>query len=317
MLQPVALGTAPDIDLIEYARGTLCSLSFVTPDTAREVHATRLHHHFERVGLAPDMRSALGSLQFLREAEPVDGGYWIPAPLRSVALDGLHSLLVGAHPTSELRRHFQTTRRIGAGRVASVADVASLPVQPLETWRGFDGLSARTWTNASILEAAKQLVPSVNDNALEVFGIRERPNAAGRGYEPTWTSINDKAVACAWRRVELFRARTGVSSYRHFLGQRTVGSTFLEGPATSDPIRMQFGLAAINGTPLTVHVNSTPAGFGISLPIRPPTSLRRLLFALCEEEATSFGRRWTCSWHEFLPTLQALFQELDCETKHT
>ena len=39
---------APVIDPLEFARGTLCSLSFVATDTARETHVTRLHDQFDR-----------------------------------------------------------------------------------------------------------------------------------------------------------------------------------------------------------------------------------------------------------------------------
>lgn len=72
--QPVV----PVIDPLEFARGTLSSLSFVATDTARETHIARLHDQFDRAGVAASMADALGTLQFLREAEPLDGGYWIP-----------------------------------------------------------------------------------------------------------------------------------------------------------------------------------------------------------------------------------------------
>ena len=79
---------APVIDPLEFARGTLCSLSFVATDTARETHVTRLHDQFDRAGVAASMADALGTLQFLREAEPLDGGYWTPAPTRVVEVVG-------------------------------------------------------------------------------------------------------------------------------------------------------------------------------------------------------------------------------------
>ena len=317
MQMPKAVGTASDLDVAEYARGTLCSLSFVSADAARAVHATSLHNQFERAGLAPAMKSALGSLQFLREAEPLDAGYWIPAPLRTVPLDGLRSLVVGAHPTLELQRHFPNARRAGAGRVAATSEVACLPTQPLAAWRGFDGDVVSTWTRATILSAVGQLAPSLTSDALEVFSVRERLGPMGRRCEPSWVRFNDCAVTSAWRGMELFRTRTSHSSYRYFLGQRTASAKFLEGPGTSDPIRMQFGLAVLNGMPLTLQIDSTHTDFCISFPLRPPTSVRRLLFALCEEETASFGRKWMCPSTEHMPTVQALLQELGCETKNS
>ncbi len=108
---------APVMDPLEFARGTLCALSFVAADTARETHMTKLHGQFERAGVAASMEAALVTLNFLREAEPLDGGYWIPASTRRVDLDGERCRLVGVHPTAELRRHFGSVRRAGMGRV--------------------------------------------------------------------------------------------------------------------------------------------------------------------------------------------------------
>src|SRR5262245_60852873 len=99
----------PQIDRLEFARGALSALSFVSPDTAREVHVNKLHDQFDRAAIAHVLAEALGTLQFLREAEPLDGGYWIPAPTRAVPLDEELSLLIGIQPTDELRRHFAST----------------------------------------------------------------------------------------------------------------------------------------------------------------------------------------------------------------
>src|SRR6218665_79466 len=82
----------PPIDPLEFARGTLCSISFVDTNTAREVHATRLQYQFDRAGIVATMAGALETLKFLREAEPLDNGYWIPTPTRVVDLSGGHCL---------------------------------------------------------------------------------------------------------------------------------------------------------------------------------------------------------------------------------
>ncbi len=134
----------PVLDPLEYARGALCAASFIEPDAARETHVMRLHNLFERAGFAASMADALGTMQFLREVEPLDGGYWIPTPVRVVELDGKYCLLVGPQPTSELQRHFAGARRAGAGRVTDLADVQDLPRQPLAAWRGSDGTSRST-----------------------------------------------------------------------------------------------------------------------------------------------------------------------------
>lgn len=306
---------ATAIDILEYARGVLCSLSFAAPDTSREVHVARLHKQFDRAGIAPLLENALETLKFVREAEELGGGYWIPPPIRAVELGGKHCLLIGVHPTAELRRHFGSARRAGAGRVADAEEVVGLPRQSLAAWRGHDGSNASTWARTAIESAMQQLAPSIVDESLEAFGIRAGWVAIGGSREPTWVRRGD-AAACSWRGVGLFRARTSATRYRYFLGQHQSQSAFLEGPPAREPIRMQFGLAALLHQPLTIKITLLRDSLSISLPLSAPTAVRRLLVALCEADPRSFGRTWTCRNPEYLPALQASLQELECETAH-
>lgn len=302
----------PVLDPLEYARAAVCAASFVETDAARETHVTRLHSQFERAGLAASMAEALRTMQFLREVEPLDGGYWIPTPLRAVELDGKCCLLVGPQPTSELRRHFAGVRRAGAARVSDLADVHDLPRQPLAAWRGSDGNDACAWAQAAIDSAMKQFAPSLIDNGLEVFGTRM---GVGRRREPVWVQP-DQGAACEWRGAGLFRVRTGATRYRHFLGKYASSATFLEGPAVQDASRLQFGLAALQNQPLTISIESVFGAIAISLPLSAPRTVRRVLVALCDADPRSFGRIWTCREPRLQPILLGALQELKCETAH-
>lgn len=306
---------ATAIDILEYARGVLCSLSFAAPDTSREVHVTRLREHFDRAGIASLLENALDTLKLVREAEKLGGGYWIPPPIRAVELGSKHCLVIGAHPTAELRRHFGSARRAGAGRVADAKDVVDLPRQTLAAWRGHDGRNASTWARTAIESAMQQLAPSIIDESLEAFGTRAGRVAVGGSREPTWVRTGDTA-ACSWLGVGLFRARTSATRFRYFLGQHQSQSAFLEGPPALDPIRMQFGLAVLQHQPLTIKITLLRDSLSISLPLSAPTAVRRLLVALCEADPRSLGRTWICRNPEYLPTLQAALQELECETTH-
>ncbi len=303
---------APTLDSLEFARSALCATTFVAMDAARETHVARLYPLFERAGLAASMEGALGTMQFLREAEPLGGGYWITAPVRVVELVPECHLLVGPQPTSELRRHFIGLRRAGAGRVMNRADTAALPRQSLAAWRGSDGSDARTWTQSTINSAIKQLAPSVVADNLQVFAIRQ---AGGRYRDPVWVSAGS-CPPCEWRGVGLFRARTGAARYRYFLGKHDTGEEFLEGPVVLDAARVQCGLAALQSQPLRITINTISGTTSIYLPVTPPRSIRRLLVALCETEPRSFGRVWTCSAPAYLSVLLEALQELSCETKH-
>src|SRR6218665_4173686 len=59
----------PPIDPLECARGTLCSMSFVDTNTAREVHVTRLQYQFDRAGIVATMAGRPGRLKIFKERE--------------------------------------------------------------------------------------------------------------------------------------------------------------------------------------------------------------------------------------------------------
>lgn len=303
---------APALDPLEFARGALCAATFVAVDVARETHVAKLHSLFERAGLAPSMDVALGTMQFLREAEPLGSGYWTAAPVRVVELGLDCHLLVGPQPTSELQRHFAGLRRAGAGRVMNRTGNSALPMQSQSAWRGSDGNDARTWTQATISSAVKQFAPSVVAGNLQIFAVRQ---AGGKRREPIWASPGSSSP-CEWRGVGLFRERTGATRYRYFLGKHEAGREFLEGPAVLDAARVQCGLAALQNQPLTTTITTNFGTTSISLPVAPPRSVRRLLVALCEADPRSFGRVWTCCVSAYVPVLLEALQELSCETKN-
>ena len=259
------------------------------------------------------MADALETMKLVREAEALDGGYWVPAPTRAVDLAGKHCLLVGVYPTAELRRHFPSTLRAGAGRVAEREEVMSLPRQSLAAWCGSDGNDASTWARTAVESAMQRLAPSIVDEGLEVYGIRAGKGGTGRYCAPVWVRAGDSA-ACTWRGVGLFRSRTSATRYRYFLGRHESQSAFLEGPPAREPSRMQFGLAALQGQALTIKMTTLQNAASISLPLSAPFALRRLLVALCDADEQSFGRTWICRNRDYLPALQASLQELECET---
>ena len=302
----------PVLDPLEFARGALCAATFVATDAARETHVARLQNLFERAGLAASMADALGTMQFLREAEPLGGGYWVPAPVRVVELGPNCCLFVGPQPTSELQRHFAGVRRAGAGRLIDRTEVPELPKQSQAAWRGSDGSDSCAWAQSAVDSALKQLAPSLVDDGLAVFGTRI---AGGMRREPVWVQPGSGA-ACEWRGVGLFRARTGATRHRHFLGKYETGKKFLEGPAIQDAARLQFGLAALQSQPLTITINAVSGATSISLPLAPPRTVRRLLVALCDADPRSFGRVWTCREPVHLPVLLGAIQELKCQTAH-
>lgn len=300
----------PEIDALELARGALCVTSYEDANQAREVHISALLAYFNRAGLVST--DALKTLWFLREAQSLDGGYWIPAPTRTVALGGDLCMLVAIQPTEELRRHFPDVRRAGSARITGAGEVIGLQRQALERWRGADGQAASVWAKSAIEQAMSTLSPSLGEEELEVFEATPRARQLG-GWEPQWGRGGGGEGRCAWRGVGLFRARTGPATHRYFLGARQKGGNFLEGPAVYDVARMQFGLGVLQGRPFHPIVETARGVATVRLSIAAPTALRRLLVALCEEVPRSFGRVWTCRRPECVPTLTSVLLELSGE----
>lgn len=292
------------LDPLEVARSALSAASYQAQDESQEVHIGRLLGHFNRVGL--DASETLRMLRFLREAESLGAGYWIPAPTRAVRLTDGICLIISIHPTDELQRHFPSVRRAGAGRVVALRDVVGLPMQLLASWRGEDGLTAPAWTQQTIGACVGHLVPSIFDGEVEVFAIR--PRTADGAQAVVWTKVEDGGLE--FRGVQLLRVRTAPTKYRCFLGRYRSKEGFLEGPTVIEVARLQFGLAALTGQPLKPMLTTSNGTTVVKLPIPAPTPLRRLLFALCVEEQRSFGRRWVCKEGECQPILRAALDDL-------
>jgi hypothetical protein len=179
-------------DPLEFARGALCALSFTTSQHARETHIKKLRNQFEQAGLT--MRNELKTLQLLREAEELAQGYWILTPVRVVELNDKYFLLVAPQPTAELKRHFPSVSREGAGHVVNQEEGQNLPKQTLSAWRGSDGYDANTWASFFVDSSMKQLARSFVSDNLTVFGTK-----LGR---PEWMQPDD-SEACTWHGVSV------------------------------------------------------------------------------------------------------------------
>jgi hypothetical protein len=160
-----------------------------------------------------------------------------------------------------------------------------------------------------------QFAASIADEGVEVFGTRFGKRERGRRHEPAWVQPDDVS-ACTWRGFGLFRARTGTTRHRYFLGRHQAQSALLEGPTVREPFRMQFGLAALQNRALTIQISTSRDAVSIMLPLRAPTALRRLLVALCDADTRSAEPLWICRTRESLPALRASLQELECEIIH-
>lgn len=304
----------PELDSLEVARGALASLSFISECSAREVHSGRIQEIFARSGIGQHaLIPALEALGNLREVERLEYGYWLPTPPRKVSLDTDTSLLVSVAPTIELQRHFPTVRRAGLGRIVATQHVPALPSQPLRGWLDSVDIDTPMWARAEIESVLSGLKPSIASTDMEAFSIKAtRLAKQGVRNEPAWLSSTDRR-ASMWRNVKLFRSRISGRHYRYFLGRISNSGGLLEGLAVQDNLRLQYGLAALQGEPLTSSIRTKGDATCVRLPLPAPRPLRRLLSALCEPDPKSFGYLWVCRQAECWPTIEAALKDLGCE----
>jgi hypothetical protein len=313
-MRPLSL---PDFDPVEVVRGTVASLSVTDERTVHETNIRRIQQIFSRTGLPSHaLKSALEDIRALREAEHLGKGYWLPTPTRAVSLYDDTSLLVSIAPTTELQRHFPSVKRAGLGRLVATVHVNHLPIQSLKSWRGASDLDTPTWARAQIESATNNCKPSIAPADIEAFSVKTASRAThSTRREPAWLSIADHRAhrVPEWKSVSLFRTRLGSNTYRYFLGKITRSRALLEGPAVTDPLSMQYGLASLLREPLTVATRSQDNLIHITLPLSAPRSVRRLLSALCDVDTKTFGYVWLCSQPECWPTTKSALQELGCE----
>lgn len=135
------------LDPVEFGRGVMVSSAYRSPTLAVQVHVLRLRAAFERAGMVHRFRYVLNVLSLMREVQELAKGFWFPTPLRRVPV-GDRALVVGPHPTAELRRHFSEPECAGYVRFTDLDRLEALPSQELRDWSGLDVSDTRSWTSS-------------------------------------------------------------------------------------------------------------------------------------------------------------------------
>ncbi|MHB8348581.1 MAG: hypothetical protein ACYDHM_15830, partial [Acidiferrobacterales bacterium] len=241
-------------DAVEYGRGQVAAMAYLSATAAREVHILRLRNAFARAGVLHKLRYSLGVLNLMREVQELGGGYWFPTPLRIVPIGG-QAILVGPVPTHELQRHFNDVTRAGYARILSQWDGTALPSQDLDDWLGFDHQDTVAWSELQITNAQANLGPTISSGTVQFFCARTRRSLFGNTTALAWT--NDPRSSLAWRKgLILCREQIASAGFRYFLGRFENARLTAEGSVPKDVIRLQFGLAALAGEPCTVVVST-------------------------------------------------------------
>lgn len=310
--KPDSLLTDPDCwDPIEYCRGQISALSFVTKTMARDVHILSIRKAFERAGKTQSLRYALAILDLMREIQDLGHGYWYPTPLRYVPLDDL-ALLIGISPTRELQRHFAGIRRAGYARVGATAEFSKIPHQDLADWMSAPKNTA-AWAELELTKARATIGPTLTSSAVELFGVSRRAACGRSVLMQSWHPARmDGNIA--WKGLVLCReALPGY--YRHFLGvldgHRVVG----EAPLPSDLSRIKFGLARLAESPITVVVRRGSGTRTLHVFGELPRAERRLFLALGVRQASSIGKAYSFREEDYLTCVDDALTSLGVELR--
>jgi len=300
----MASESADSREAVELGRAVMVASAYRTPTSAVQVHVLRLRGAFERAGVIHRLKYVLGVLASMREVQELSNGFWFPTPLRRIALDGC-SLIVGPHPTAELRRHFPNVRRAGFGRFTDSSVGQALPSQELCDWSGLTITDTIAWT-ASVQAAAKhRMGPTVHPDGAQVFCGSAQ---ASWVCDPRLAIKTDSGLV-------LCRAPMSSDSWRYFWGEIRATKIVAENELTGDLNRIQFGLAALGGRPVPVTVQSRGMLTVFRIPGSLPVPERRLMLALGTRDLSLPGRAFSVHGARFGEFIATTLKALGCELR--
>jgi hypothetical protein len=300
------------VDAVEQARGITSWLARRDEQTLVEFHTNAFRRAFVEVGPASAYRLGLSTMKLLGEIQPLEAGYWLPTPVRSVPLLGGHSLLISPATTWHLRREFPSTQRAGLSRVAIDAELTSLPQQPLTAWLGTDPSSLLAWSEHVLRSCASSLQRSAPRPGLEFFQVRENDwgDQPRRGF--AWTSTSANALRLG-ERMHLCRERVGPNAMTFCVVEMMGGSVFAEAPLSASPQLFQYAVAAAAGTPAQFALDEEADTFRVAMASPLPPSTYRLFEAIGKKDSREGKRRRYEFDTRFMPQVTASLNSIHCE----
>jgi len=163
--------------------------------------------------------------------------------------------------------------------------------------------------------ACKRQGPTISSTRVQFFNLNSVGAALRCTTNTPWTT-DPGATFADWQGVVLCRERVGSEYFRYFLGQVKRARLVAEAPAPRDSARVQFGLAALAGKPITIAVTSSDSESIFHVPIHLPRAERQLALALGECNVSSRSRAYRVRGHAFVCLIAASLRNLGCELRH-
>lgn len=304
-------GGSPDI--VEYARAVLAAFTYVSNEEAREVHVMRLRAAFDRAGFVHKLRYALAVLTLMREVQELSSGYWFPTPIRAVQI-GRGALIIAPVPTAELHRHL-TVLRAGQARYVPSYTKGLLPEQSLQDWLGIEKAESADWTKEILQRAEDNLGPTIDAEGVEYFSVRQLTRQGRLINASAWTGDGRKALTSE-RGLVLGRKRITQAYYRYFFGMLKGARLRQEAEVPADIPRLEYGMAAIAGAPLSIEHAIVGSGSVFKISCRLPLAERRLFAALAQKTGGTWERTYAIEVQEHCDIVDRTLRNLGADIRH-
>lgn len=270
--------------LVEFARGTLCSLSMREDGNFAPVHVSRIQRSFKKIGAAGLYKGGLRLIQLLREAEPLHGGYWLPTPYRVVEIED-ELVFIGATPNAH--GLLGSTRIEGLSRFLAPDVADRFPRQSLEGW--MDVTSQDPPAIVAAFAAAHAHAEVRTSNLIDVTYLNLVPWRTTGHSQFQWY---DKAVGVLSAGQIAICRQQYHGRIRYFSARLLKGGITTEAPIDIPISRLLFAIARHAGMPVRAITQSGPRGVEVTIGERLPIEEFRLAL-LVSREIVRTGRSTT------------------------
>ena len=290
--------------LLEFVRGSLCSMSVRNDGRFEAVHISRIRRSFEMLGAPGLTKVGLRLLKLMQEAEPLFNGYWLPSPFRVIEIEG-ELVFVGAVPHAH--GFLGEVRNEGLSRLLASEIAGRFPRQNLENWMGLtspDPLALLVaFKSTHVLAAAKTSnLRDVEYLSLMSSDVTKRPKFHW-GDRPNVVLRAEQIAICR---------QSHCGRVRYFSASLRGGQVVSEAPIHSGISRLLFAVARQVSAPITAVIRAGTSGTEVTIDERLPIEEFRLALLLSRQIVRA-GRATTFVLHPKLaPALVKRLAILGC-----
>jgi hypothetical protein len=261
--------------LLEFTRGALFSLTAGGDSSPGPLHALRVRRLFARLGTPDLCEKGLKLLALLREAEPLFGGFWLPTPFRVVEIENI-PVFIGAVPS--VHSLLDNARHVGLSRILTSEVARQFPRQSIETWMGIAGAGREAIVASFVKQHSSSAVAATSMANIEFLSVSAGTARTRRQF--IWGEL--AAATLVSEKIAVCRQLCG-GQYRYFSVGIRAGRVDSEASISNSFLRLLFGIAHQNGTPITATVQSGPEITAVSIAERLPIEEYRLALLVSTE----------------------------------